>query len=204
MAQPEISTRTFLQMILRAVLAPIVVVLLLFLLAGRWDYWQAWVLVALILLSELLMGTILTRNKGLIEERLNPKEGVKSWDKVYFGITTPLYFMAIILGGLDARFGWTRDMPLAVYWTVCCLRPRTGDIPMGALHQQFFLEHGPHPGGSGSYRLQRRSLSLCAPSRLRRRLPVHDHRRLGFGFLVGNGSTGHCRTAADLADVPGR
>ncbi len=117
MAQPEISTKTFLQMILRAVLAPLVVVLLLFLLAGRWDYWQAWVLVALILLSELLMGTILTRNKALIEEQLNPKEGVKSWDKVYFGITTPLYFIAIILGGLDARFGWTRGMPLAVYWT---------------------------------------------------------------------------------------
>lgn len=117
MTQPVTSTRTRLQLILRGVLAPLVIILLLFLLAGRWDYWQGWVYIGLILLSELLMATLLTRNKDLIEERLNPKEGMKSWDKVYFGITTPLYFIAMALGGLDARFGWTSLMPLAIYWS---------------------------------------------------------------------------------------
>jgi protein-S-isoprenylcysteine O-methyltransferase Ste14 len=116
MAQPVISRKARSIMIMRAVLTPVVIVLLLFLLAGRWDFWQGWVYVGLILLSELLMITVLNRNRELMEERLNPKEGIKTWDKVYFGITTPLYLIATALGGLDARFGWTRDMPVAVYW----------------------------------------------------------------------------------------
>jgi protein-S-isoprenylcysteine O-methyltransferase Ste14 len=115
MTQSAISAKARSLLILRAVLSPIVIVLLLFLLAGRWDFWQGWVYLGLILLSELLMAAILNRNKGLIEERLNPKEGMKTWDKVYFGITTPLYFITIVLGALDARFGWTPVMPFAIY-----------------------------------------------------------------------------------------
>lgn len=116
MAQPVISSKARTQIILRAVITPIFIVLLLFLLAGRWDYWQGWVYIGLILLNELLMTAILNRNKELMEERINPKGGIKTWDKVYFWITTPLYFIAIILGSLDARFGWTPTMPFAVYW----------------------------------------------------------------------------------------
>lgn len=117
MAKSAISTKARIQIILRVVLTPIVIALLLFFMAGRWDYWQGWVYFGLIIMIELVMTTIMARNKELIEERLNPKEGMKTWDKVYFGITTPLYIIAIILGGLDARFGWTRDLPLALYWT---------------------------------------------------------------------------------------
>ncbi|HEY9151823.1 MAG TPA: isoprenylcysteine carboxylmethyltransferase family protein [Anaerolineales bacterium] len=111
-----LSKNARLQMILRALLTPIIIIALIFLAAGRWDYWQAWVYIVLNTLIVTLMGTVFTKDSQLIEERLNPKGGTKAWDKVYFAITVPLYFIMITLGGLDARFGWTRNMPLIVYW----------------------------------------------------------------------------------------
>ena len=116
MTKLNLSTRARTQMILRALLAPIIMIGLLFLVAGRWDYWQGWVYSILNMIILLLMGTLLTKNAELVEERLNPKEGVKGWDKFYFAVTTPMYIIALVVGGLDARFGWTKDMPPAVYW----------------------------------------------------------------------------------------
>jgi len=111
-----LSQKARTQMVLRALLAPILMVGLLFLVAGRWDYWQAWVYTITNMIVLLLMGTLLTKNSELVEERLNPKEGMKGWDKFYFAVTTPLYMIALVIGGLDARFGWTTNMPLVVYW----------------------------------------------------------------------------------------
>jgi protein-S-isoprenylcysteine O-methyltransferase Ste14 len=116
MTQVILSRKARTQMVLRAGLAPVILLILLFGLAGRWNYWQGWVYVILNAFIVVLMGTVLTPNAGLIEERLNPKEGVKSWDKLYFALSTPLYIIAVALGGLDARFGWTTSMPAAVYW----------------------------------------------------------------------------------------
>ena len=102
-------------MILRALLAPIIMIGLLFLVAGTWDYWQAWVYLIINMIILILMGTVLTPNSELVEERLNPKQGMKGWDKFYFGVTAPLYVIALVLAGLDARFGWS-NIPLTVYW----------------------------------------------------------------------------------------
>lgn len=116
MTKLDLSKKARTQMLLRALMAPILMVGLLFFVAGRWDYWQAWVYMVINLVVLILMGTLLTRNAELVEERLNPKEGMKGWDKFYFAATTPMYILALVLGGLDARFGWTTNMPLSVYW----------------------------------------------------------------------------------------
>ena len=116
MTRLDLSKKARTQMVLRALLAPILMIGLLFLVAGRWDYWQAWVYTITNMIVLVLMGTLLTRNSELVEERLNPKEGMKGWDKFYFAVTTPMYIVALVLGGLDARFGWTTNMPLTVYW----------------------------------------------------------------------------------------
>jgi len=116
MTRFELSQKARTQMILRALLAPILMIGLVFLVAGRWDFWQGWVYWGTNTIVLILMGTVLTKNSELVEERLNPKEGMKGWDKFYFAVTTPLYLIALILGGLDARFGWTTNMSLIVYW----------------------------------------------------------------------------------------
>jgi protein-S-isoprenylcysteine O-methyltransferase Ste14 len=116
MTKLELSKKARTQMLLRALLAPILMVGLLFFVAGHWDYWQAWIYMIVNLVVLTLMGTLLTKNAELVEERLNPKEGMKRWDKFYFAATTPMYILALILSGLDARFDWTTNMPLGVYW----------------------------------------------------------------------------------------
>lgn len=100
---------------LRGVLGSLAMFGLLFLGAGRLDYWQAWAYLACGILIMVLMWTVLTKDRGLIEERLNPREGMKGWDKFYFAVTTPLYVIALLIAGLDARFGWTTNMPVWVW-----------------------------------------------------------------------------------------
>lgn len=116
MTANRLSTKARIQILVRALLAPLIMIGLLFLVAGRWDYWQAWVYSILNMIILTLMGTLFTKNAELVEERLNPKEGMKGWDKFYFAVTTPMYIIALVVAGLDARFGWTTNMPLAVYW----------------------------------------------------------------------------------------
>src|SRR5512138_2182131 len=106
MTQHALSQNARTQMVLRGLFAPLLMMGLLFFIAGRWDYWQAWVYWITNTVVLILMGTVLTKNAELVEERLNPKEGMKGWDKFYFGVTTPLYVIALVLGGLDARYHW--------------------------------------------------------------------------------------------------
>lgn len=116
MTKLNLSSKARTQLILRALLAPLLMIGLLFFVAGRWDFWQAWVYSIINMIVLVLMGTLLTRNAELVEERLNPKEGMKGWDKFYFAVTTPLYMAALVVAGLDARFGWTTSMPPIIYW----------------------------------------------------------------------------------------
>jgi protein-S-isoprenylcysteine O-methyltransferase Ste14 len=116
MSQSTLAAKTQGRLILQGLLAPIVIYALIFLVAGRWEFWQAWVYVILNTFILSLMSILAMRNPALVEERLNPKQGMKSWDKVYFWITTPLYLLALVIASLDARFGWTVNLPLGVYW----------------------------------------------------------------------------------------
>jgi len=116
MNQPTLPTKTQKRLMLQGLLAPLVVYAVIFLVAGRWDYWQAWVYVVLNTIILTLMSLLAFRNPALVEERLNPKQGMKTWDKVYFGITTPMYILALLIAGLDARFGWTNNLSPVVYW----------------------------------------------------------------------------------------
>jgi protein-S-isoprenylcysteine O-methyltransferase Ste14 len=104
------------QLWLRALIAPLAIVALLLISAGRFDYWQGWVYTALNMGLLLLTLVVLRNSPELIQERLKPGEGMKRWDKVYFALSTPLYFVMLVVAGLDAgRFGWTGELPWPVY-----------------------------------------------------------------------------------------
>jgi protein-S-isoprenylcysteine O-methyltransferase Ste14 len=115
MTAHTLSQKTRTQIVLRAVLGPVVMIGLLLLVAGTWDYWQAWVYFIVNMIILVLMATVLSPNYELVEERLNPKEGMKGWDKFYFAVTTPLFVIALVIAGLDARFGWS-NIPPVFYW----------------------------------------------------------------------------------------
>jgi protein-S-isoprenylcysteine O-methyltransferase Ste14 len=92
--------------------------LLLFLCAGRLDWVWGWVQLAVLagflaahplLLIPINPELLAEREKGIRDE------GVKGWDKwlatLAAGMLAPLW----VLAGLDARFGWTGPVPLALY-----------------------------------------------------------------------------------------
>jgi protein-S-isoprenylcysteine O-methyltransferase Ste14 len=100
----------------RGVTGLLPIALLLYLGAGRLDYWQGWVYLGLNVLVVLLTVWALAANPALIEERLRPGKGMKRWDKWYFAISTLAYFGSLTVAALDAgRFGWTQELSVSVY-----------------------------------------------------------------------------------------
>lgn len=104
------------RVIVRTVLGLLAVLGLVFGSAGRWEYWQGWLYLLLVLIAMGLMWLVLPQDSTLVEERLNPGAGMKGWDRLYFALSTPLYLIAVIVAGLDVgRFGWTGPLPMWCY-----------------------------------------------------------------------------------------
>jgi protein-S-isoprenylcysteine O-methyltransferase Ste14 len=81
----------------------------LFASAGRLDWLNGWVLLALSFATG--VAFMACRSADLTEERSHVKPG-KSWDKAIVGFTVLLGPMAMwITAGLDNRFHWTSGMP---------------------------------------------------------------------------------------------
>jgi len=102
-------------LILKSISGLVLFIVLTFLLAGRLDYWPGWAFNGLNVLFLLITYIVLRDRKDLIKERLKPGEGMKKWDKVYYLVSTPIYFIMFITSVLDAgRFSRTPKVPLIV------------------------------------------------------------------------------------------
>jgi len=89
---------------------------LLFLAAGRLDYWQGWIFFLLNLGVVALTWHFLRGNPGLVAERFRPGKGMMWWDKGYLLIATPLNIGAIVTAGVDAgRRHWSRPPGALLY-----------------------------------------------------------------------------------------
>ena len=91
--------------------------MVLFIAAGRLDWVMAWVYVGLAVLATFISRIIVIRtNPDLIVERAQSleKEDVKGWDRMilFFILVGPLAML--IVAGLDERFGWSPQIPLAL------------------------------------------------------------------------------------------
>jgi protein-S-isoprenylcysteine O-methyltransferase Ste14 len=85
----------------------------LFLSSGRLDWTMAWVYVALrASMAAVSMLMIASRHPGLLEERFDPGEGVKAWDRPLATMTTFLWPVILIVAGLDVRFRWSPGLPI--------------------------------------------------------------------------------------------
>lgn len=100
------------KLILKSLSILLVFILVTFLAAGRLDYWQGWMFNGLNILFILLTYLLLIDRKDLIKERLKPGEGMKQWDRIYYAVSTPLFFVMFIVSILDtARFSWKPTVP---------------------------------------------------------------------------------------------
>jgi protein-S-isoprenylcysteine O-methyltransferase Ste14 len=94
----------------------LLVMAILFISAGRLDWAWVWVYFGMYvggLTINLLV--VVPRNPEMVVERGQIKEGVKGWDKVlgaFIGIPT---LGMLILAGLDARWGWSPQLALAIH-----------------------------------------------------------------------------------------
>lgn len=100
------------RLLLKSLSIFLVFIAVTFLAAGRLDYWQGWVFNGLNIFFLLLTYVLLIDRKDVIKERLKPGEGMKHWDRIYYAVSTPLFFVMFILSILDAvRFSWKPAVP---------------------------------------------------------------------------------------------
>jgi protein-S-isoprenylcysteine O-methyltransferase Ste14 len=87
----------------------------LFLAAGKLDWWEGWAYVIQAFIVLIFSRTILIRkNPDLAQERAaaGKKEDVKPWDRILMPLMSIyLPVIAWIVSGLDERFGWSPDLP---------------------------------------------------------------------------------------------
>lgn len=115
MTEPDKKEKIGIKLIMRSLFVMLFFVLITFLAAGRLDYWQGWVFNALNFFFVFLTVFILRDRKDLIKERLKPGIGMKQWDKVYYAVSTPVFFFIIIFSIVDAtRFSWEPQVPFIV------------------------------------------------------------------------------------------
>ena len=115
------SPRQWIGLIIVYLLIP----LLLFVCAGDFGWWQAWVY-ALLIVAAGVGGRIWGewRHPGLTAERQNVEkiQDAKAWDKVLAPMMAlSISFPLVIVAGLDHRFGWSPVFPLWLNVLGICL-----------------------------------------------------------------------------------
>lgn len=90
---------------------------ILFLAAGRLNWWGGWAFLGLNAFSLVLTAVLLIpRRPDMLAERSKMQANTKAWDRVLaplVAMVTPLVMM--ITAGLDARFGWSGTIPPALW-----------------------------------------------------------------------------------------
>ncbi len=101
--------------ILRVIISLGLMFAILFISAGRWDYWYGW---AYFLLHTYVVSfTWLIIPSELVQERTKPGAGTKKWDYVFYAFYIPLTYIIPLVAALDGgRYHWTGVFPL---WVNC-------------------------------------------------------------------------------------
>ena len=103
------------KLVLKSILILLFFLAITFIIAGRIDYWEGWVFNGLNFFFIFITYIVLIDRKDLIKERLKPGKGMKKWDRVYYAVSTPMFFILFIISILDAgRFYWKPIIPLFI------------------------------------------------------------------------------------------
>lgn len=86
----------------------VIYALFLFIPAGTFRWWNAWVYLGLFVISILTAGIyVARRHPEIVNERGRRSDKTKPFDKVFGRLTVPLALGAYVVAGLDFRFGWS-------------------------------------------------------------------------------------------------
>lgn len=96
------------QLLIKSLIGTLFFLLILFISAGRINYWQGWLYAIINILSLLLNSLALTNKDELAAERSEIKSGTKSWDKIILSLSAVTLIITYIVAGLDSgRFQWS-------------------------------------------------------------------------------------------------
>ena len=88
---------------------------LLFLSAGSFAWWQAWLLIGVLFVPMFIAGIVMmAKRPELLRKRLNAKEE-QGEQKAVVVLSGLMFLTAFVLAGLNRRFGWI-TLPSAVSW----------------------------------------------------------------------------------------
>ena len=100
------DTKLFFQAIIKFLSGLLIVGLLLFLPAGTFAYWQAWLLIGILFIPMFIAGLIMMKNSpDLLRKRLDAKEE-QSEQKAVIALSGLMFLAAFLVAGLNFRFGW--------------------------------------------------------------------------------------------------
>lgn len=115
MSDQEKSLRVSPALIIQLLLVLVVFPLLPILITWRWDWWQAWVYFALLVLTFILSRWFANkRHPDLLQERANFMENAnpQQWDKVLAPLVAFSSVFIVLVAGLDRRFNWSEPFSI--------------------------------------------------------------------------------------------
>jgi protein-S-isoprenylcysteine O-methyltransferase Ste14 len=99
----------------REIIGSLFTAAILFGAAGRLDWVMGWVLIGVyVIWTGATALTVIPTNPEMLAERTGPKEGTKGWDMVIMSVVGVAEMVKYIVAGLDVRWGWSPQMPLAL------------------------------------------------------------------------------------------
>lgn len=109
------TPKLFFQALTKFVIGLLLIGLLLFLPAGTFDFWQAWLFIGVLFVPMFFAGIVLmNRQPELLRKRLDAKE--QQQEQKWVVALSGLMFIAVfVVAGLNRRFGWYILPDWAVY-----------------------------------------------------------------------------------------
>lgn len=161
------KTKILIRVTLRFIVLCVSMFAVIFLSAGRWDYWQGWIYLIMWVAMQLVNAFLLPLD--LIDERSQIKEGTKRWDVLIYVSIALLSYLVPLIASLDGgRYHWTGNYPIWVNIMafavillgsvvfVHCMRVNkffSATVRIQEDRQQYVIDSGPysyvrHPGYS--------------------------------------------------------
>lgn len=92
--------------LLKFSLGVVAIGILLFLPAGTFHYWKAWLLMGILFTPMLFAGIVLLlKHPDLLKKRLNTKES-QAEQRLVINLSAVMFLLGFVLAGLNFRFGW--------------------------------------------------------------------------------------------------
>ena len=96
------------QTITKFILGIILIGAMLFIPAGTFYFWNAWLFMALLFVPMFFVGLVLwLKDKELLKKRLNGKEKETTQKHVIL-LTLVIFILSFVVAGLDFKYNWTR------------------------------------------------------------------------------------------------